>query len=35
MYRRKETNDERENLNNKIAKIYTTDAIGYAFTYRR
>ena len=35
MYRRKETNDETEKLNNKMAKVYVADAIGYAYTYRR
>lgn len=35
MYRRNETNDENEMLNNKMAKVYVTDAIGYAYTYRR
>lgn len=35
MYRRNETNDESEKLNNKIAKVYVANAIGYAYTYRR
>ena len=29
------TDDKREKLENKIAKVYTTDAIGYAYIYRR
>jgi hypothetical protein len=35
MYRIKETNDDSEKLNNKMAKVYVTDAIEYAYTYRR
>lgn len=35
MYRMNLTTNKREKLENKVAKVYTTDAIGYAFTYRR
>jgi hypothetical protein len=35
MYRMKQANTKREKLENKIAKVYTTDAIGYAYAYRR
>jgi hypothetical protein len=35
MYRMKMTSNNREKLDNKIAKVYTTDAIGYAYAYRR
>lgn len=35
MYQRRETNDENEKLNNKMAQVYVTDAIGYAYIYRR
>jgi hypothetical protein len=29
------TNNEREKLNNKMAKVQTTYALGYAYQYRR
>jgi len=35
MYRRNQSNDESELLNNKMAKVYMTTAIAYAYTYRR
>ncbi len=35
MYRMNLAWNNSEKLNNKIAKVYTTDAIGYAYVYRR
>jgi len=35
MYRMNLTEDKRVKLNNKIAKVHTTIAIGYAYQYRR
>jgi hypothetical protein len=35
MYRTKMTNTKREKLDNEFAKVYTTDALVYAFAYRR
>jgi hypothetical protein len=35
MYRMKITDNKREQLEYKMAKIYKTDAIGFAYMYRR